>query len=149
MVLSKSSLMEEDFPFFKLWRDHGFDIWVGTTLTSVIRIPDEPLASPNAHRIGMLQRAHNLGLPTWASVEPWIPERTYPRQIIEATHEFVEWYVIGRLNYVKRLGYPEIPKGYYREEMSKTGELLTSLGYLLSQTPCRKGFWFKKELRRE
>jgi len=145
MLLSKSVLMEEDFPFFKLWHDHGFDIWVGTTLTSVIQIPDEPLTS-NPHRIVMLQRAHNLGLPTWASIEPWIPDKTFPRQIIEATHEFVDWYVIGRLNYVKRLGYPEIPKGYYKEETIKTAALLRSLGYKMSQEPCKKGFWLKKEL---
>jgi len=145
MVLSKSCLMEGDFPFFKLWHDHGFDIWVGTTLTSVIQIPDEPLTS-NPHRIVMLQRAHNLGLPTWASIEPWIPDKTFPRQIIEATHEFVDWYVIGRLNYVKRLRYPEVPKGYYKEETIKTVVLLRSLGYEISQKPRKKGFWLKKEL---
>jgi len=149
MLLSKSSLMEEDFPFFKLWHDHGYDLWVGTSLTSVIQIPDEPCQSTNAHRIVMLQRAHNLGLPTWASIEPWLPDKTYPRQIIEATYDFVDWYVIGRLNYVKRLGYPEIPKGYYKEEIIKTEELLTSLGYSLSQRPCKKGYWIKKELRKE
>jgi DNA repair photolyase len=148
MLLSKSVLMEEDFPFFKLWHSHGFDIWVGTTLTSVIQIPDEPYSS-NADRIVLLQRAHNLGLPTWVSIEPWLPDKTYPRQIIEATHEFVDWYVIGRLNYVKRLGYPEIPKGYYKEEIIKTEELLTSLDYSLSQRPCKKGYWIKKELRKE
>jgi len=146
MLLSKSVLMEEDFPFFKLWYQHGFDIWVGTSLTSVIQIPDEPCQYTNTHRIIMLQRAHNLGLPTWASIEPWIPDRTFPRQIIEATHEFVDWYVIGRLNYVERLGYSEIPKGYYKEETTKTVELLKSLGYVVSQEPRKKGFWIKKEL---
>jgi len=146
MLLSKSCLMEEDFPFFKLWHDHGFDLWIGTTLTSVIQIPDEPCQYTNAHRIVMLQRAHNLGLPTWASIEPWLPDMTFPRQIIEATHEFVDWYVVGRLNYVKRLGYPEIPKGYYKEEIIKTTEFLKSLGYVVSQEPRKKGFWIKKEL---
>jgi len=146
MVLSKSVLMEEDFPFFKLWYQRGFDIWVGTTLTSVIPIPDEPCQWTNTHRMVMLQRAHNLGLPTWASIEPWIPDKTFPRQIIEATHEYIDWYVIGRLNYVKRLGYPRIPEGYYREETLKTGELLRSLGYVLSREPRKKGYWMKKEL---
>jgi len=146
MVLSKSCLMEEDFPFFKLWRDQGFDLWVGTSLTSVIQISDEPCLWTNVHRIVMLQRAHNLGLPTWVSIEPWIPDRTFPRQIIEATHAFVDWYVIGRLSYVKRLGYSAIPEGYYREETIKTGELLRSLGFILSREPCRKGYWMKREL---
>jgi len=149
MTLSKSILMEEDFSFFKLWHDNGFDLWVGSTLTSVVQIPDEPCGWTNAHRIVMLQRAKALGLPTWASIEPWIPDRTFPMQIIEATHTFIDWYVIGRLNYETRFGYPKIQTGYYTEEAVKTADLLVNLGYSLAQYPRKKGFWFKKELERD
>lgn len=146
MILTKSILIERDFPLWIHATNIGAQIWIGSTLTSVIPLEDEPRAPSNPARMKMLQEAHQIGLPTWASIEPWIPDKTHPLQIIEATHEFVDWYVIGRLNYETRFGYPKIPKGYYREELAKVEALLTTFGFRLSQTPCKKGYWIKKEL---
>ena len=139
MILTKSVLAEKDFPFFFHWRSEGMNLWLGTTLTSVIGIEDEPLASPNPQRIKMLETAHHLGLKTWASVEPWIPNVTYPDQIVEATYPFVDFYIMGKLNYAKRFGY-HIPDGYYKRELPRVVELLDKLG---------KPFLIKKELKKE
>jgi len=146
MILTKSILVERDFPLFIHATNIGAQIWVGSTLTSVIPIEDEPLAPSNPARMKMLQEAHQVGLPTWASVEPWIPYKTYPRQIIEATHEFVDWYVIGRLNYETRFGYARIPKGYYEEELKWVRALFDELGFSPSLKPCKKGYHIKREL---
>lgn len=148
MILTKSILVERDFPLFIHATNIGAQIWVGTTLTSVVSIEDEPLAPSNQARMKMLREAHQLGLPTWASIEPWIPDKTYPRQIIEATHEFVDWYVIGRLNYETRFGYDKIPKGYYRKELKRVRALFDELGFSLSDKPCKKGFHIKRELEK-
>ena len=62
----------------------------------------EPGAAPPSERMEMLRQAHARGIRTWASLEPVI----YPDQalaIIEATHEFVDFYKIGKLNYVDAL----------------------------------------------
>ena len=138
MILTKSNLAEEDFPLFTRLRvDYEADIWLGTTLTSVIPIKDEPLATPNPQRIRMLKYAHGLGIPTWASIEPWIPDITYPHQIIEYTHQFVDLYVLGKLNYPNLLGY-KIPEGYYARELPKAIETLEKY---------EKDYIIKKELK--
>lgn len=54
-----------------------------------------PLAS---ERIETLKKAHSLGIETWVSLEPVIdPEESL--KIIEETHEFVDLYKVGVLNY--------------------------------------------------
>ena len=147
MILTKSSLIERDFPQFVEWHQNfKMNLWIGMTLTSVMAIQDEPLASPNPLRIKTLQNAHNIGLNTWVSIEPWIPHVTYPRQIIEATHEFVDWYVIGSLNRARQYGYPKIPKHYYSTELLQVKNLLSDYGFSPTHTPTEKGFHIKKEL---
>jgi DNA repair photolyase len=139
MLLTKSILAEEDFPFFSFWHNEGVDLWIGSTLTSVVPILDEPYGlSENPHRIAMLRTAHNLGLNTWASLEPWLPHISYPHQIVEATHDFVDWYVLGSLNYAKQFGYT-IPEGYYQQELPRAIETLEKYG---------KAYLLKKELRK-
>jgi len=141
MVLTKSPLVEEDFELFSEWQgEYEANIWIGTTLTSVIGIPwHEPLASPNPVRIKILENAHSIGLDTWASIEPWIPRVTYPEQIVEATKDFVDWYVIGKLNYPKRFGYV-IPKGFYKQELPLVLDFFKKSGVK---------FLIKKELLKE
>ena len=61
----------------------------------------EPYAACPGERFEALYRAHNLGIPTWASLEPVIdPEQTL--SIIQGTHKYVDMYKIGRWNYDKR-----------------------------------------------
>lgn len=132
MVLTKSCMAKRDF-------DLMGNMWLGSTLTSIGRIPDEPFSDPNDKRIEMLREAHERAIKTWASVEPWIPRVTDPVAIIKETQEFVDWYVIGRLNHAKSLGY-EIPEGYYSERLPTVIALLRELG---------KPFLIKEELREE
>jgi len=123
------------------------NVWLGTTLTATFPLDDEPYASDNIDRANALREAHLKGVNTWVSIEPWIPEKTYPRDIIQFTHKFVDWYVIGRLNYETRYGYPKIPTDYYADELVKVVGLLADLGFSPSQFPRKKGFWIKKELK--
>ena len=135
MILTKNPrfALERDYP---LMRKYG--MWLGTTLTSMHRIKDEPYAPSNYQRALALETAHSAGIRTWVSIEPWIPEVTDPAEIIKATHEFVDWYVIGRLDYENQLGYPKIPKGWYKPELESVIDLLESLD---------KPYHIKKQLK--
>jgi len=61
----------------------------------------------------------------------------YPLGIIEATKDFLDYYVLGRLNNEKELGYEEIPKGYYRPILIKS---------MIALMKLQKMFFIKKEL---
>lgn len=54
-------------------------------------------SSPN-DRMETLKFAHSMGIETWVSLEPVI-EPSESLKIIELTHEFVDLYKIGILNY--------------------------------------------------
>jgi DNA repair photolyase len=73
----------------------------GTTLTFLDEPRSrswEPGAAPPADRIGGLRAAKEAGIKTWVSLEPVIdPEQVY--EIIAATHEFVDLYKVGKINY--------------------------------------------------
>lgn len=58
----------------------------------------EPRASSRLERIDNLISAHKRGIPTWVSLEPVI-EPLQSLEIIRQTHEFVDLYKIGKLNY--------------------------------------------------
>ena len=68
----------------------------------------------------------------------WIPGITDPLEIIKATHEFVDWFVIGRLDYETHLGYQKIPKGWYRSKLLAVIDMLEALG---------KPYHIKKQLK--
>jgi len=58
----------------------------------------EPGAALPADRIEALRLAHERGINTWVSLEPVIdPAQTLA--LIEATHEFVDFYGVGKLNH--------------------------------------------------
>lgn len=58
----------------------------------------EPGAALPADRIEALKIAHDAGIITWVSLEPVIdPEAVY--RLLEATHQFVDFYKVGKLNY--------------------------------------------------
>lgn len=75
----------------------------GTTLTfmdSTDSVKWEPSAALPANRINALKTFHDAGIHTWVSLEPVIdPVQTL--EIIKATHEFVDHYKVGKLNYAK------------------------------------------------
>jgi len=50
---------------------------VGFTITSLEGIPFwEPYAPGNVKRIEALKKAHRIGIKTFVSIEPWIPDVT-------------------------------------------------------------------------
>ena len=58
----------------------------------------EPNAAPTKERIEALKKAHDMGIFTYVSLEPvWSPEQSL--EIIDRTHEFVDHYKAGKLNY--------------------------------------------------
>ena len=135
MILTKSSLAERDFPMLVGHENVQF----GMTLTSTEAIPDEPLATPNPQRLETLKKAHDMGIETWASIEPWIPNVTFPEQILAASKEFVDFYILGALRYEKRHGYPVVPPNFYEEEWLK-------IQHKFAEPGCPWGFHLKKEL---
>jgi len=135
MVLTKN-------PEFAVLRDLDLlqhsNVWLGTTLTGLEKLEDEPFAPSNLDRIIALDMAHKHGVHTWVSIEPWIPYKTDPYEIILKTNDFVDWYVIGRLNHEKRHGYETVPNWWYQKRLPKIEGLLKAL---------KKPYLIKKELR--
>jgi len=91
----------------------------------------EPYAAMPLDRIGSLYFAKKLGLKTWVSFEPVIdPEAVY--RLLEATHEFVDLYKVGKLNY-----HPLAKEIDWRRFKGELEERLTRLG---------KPYYLKKDL---
>lgn len=84
----------------------------GATLTCIDEAHSrywEPNARPTSDRIEALRAFHALGVRTWVSLEPVLyPEETLA--LIEATHEFVDEYRVGTLNYHERAKEIDWPK---------------------------------------
>jgi DNA repair photolyase len=60
----------------------------------------EPNAALPEDRMATLRKFHEAGIHTWVSLEPVIdPDQTL--ELIRATHEYVDLYKVGKLNYVK------------------------------------------------
>jgi len=71
-----------------------------TLITEEKRRKWEPLAEPFQSRVEALREAKSRGIFTWVSLEPVIdPAETL--KIVELTHEFVDLYKVGKLNYVQ------------------------------------------------
>jgi len=79
------------------------NIKIGATLTFIDHdqsIKFEPDAAPPSDRFDTLKILHNAGIRTWASLEPVIdPEQSL--EIINVTHNYIDEYQIGKLNYSK------------------------------------------------
>lgn len=61
----------------------------------------EPEAALPEDRIEAIRQTHALGIPTWVSLEPVI-DPTQTLEIIRRTHDFVDLYKVGVLNYHPR-----------------------------------------------
>lgn len=83
----------------------------------------EPLANSPAERILGLRWAKEAGLKTWVSFEPVIdPAAVY--RLLEATHEFVDFYRVGKLNYhpwAQEIDWPRF-RGEIQERLTKLGK---------------------------
>jgi len=88
----------EDIDLFEAYKDQ---FRYGVTLTFANdshSIRYEPHAAATSNRIFALKKVHDKGIRTWVSIEPaWSVEDTL--EIINRTHEFVDTYKIGKLNY--------------------------------------------------
>ncbi len=91
----------------------------------------EPGAALPGDRIDSLTLAKKLGLKTWVSFEPVIDPAAVFR-LLEATHEFVDLYKVGKLNY-----HPLAKEIDWRRFKGEMEERLTRLG---------KPYYFKKDL---
>ena len=80
---------------------YGKDDLFGVTLT--LTNPEdqrvwEPGAASTIRRVWLLREAHERHIRTWVSLEPVIyPEQTL--RLIDLTHDYVEHYAVGKLNY--------------------------------------------------
>ncbi len=97
-ILTKGGqLATRDFDLLKLEPTNRF----GVTLTCIDHNESrkwEPSASPPQERINSLLDAWTQGIETYVSFEPVVnPENVY--RLIEITHEFVDFYKVGKLNY--------------------------------------------------
>lgn len=99
VILSKGGKrMERDYDLL------DNEDFVGATLTFVNEkdsLEWEPGAALPSERMSALKKAKSMGISTWASLEPVIdPEQSL--EIIRQTHEYIDLYKIGVLNYHKK-----------------------------------------------
>jgi len=129
LILTKSPLVTRDLD---LIHDHH-NVEVGFTITSLEDIPFwEPYAPGNTKRIEALKKAHSMGIKTFASIEPWIPDITDPQSIVERLRDSVDRFIIGSMQYMG------VPKSYYSRRLPAL------LSWLNSE---KINYFLKKELR--
>jgi len=129
LILTKSPLVTRDY---YLIRGHR-NVEVGFTITSLEDIPFwEPYAPGNTKRIETLKKAHSVGIKTFVSIEPWIPEITYPRSIIENLREHVDRFIIGSMQYC------DVQRSFYARSL---------LALILWLKENKIDYYLKKELR--
>ena len=128
-ILTKSPLVTRDWDLIRSHRN----IEVSFTIASLDDIPFwEPYAPGNMKRIGALRKAHSMGIETFVSIEPWIPEITHPQSIIEKLKDSVDSFIIGSMQYC------DVPGSFY----------VRSLPALISWLKENKiDYYLKKELR--
>lgn len=110
---SLQTLIEFDIPFCTLTKGgtrslRDIDLFrpsmdaFGTTLTfldDAMSKKWEPQAALPQDRLGALRKFHDSGIFTWVSIEPTLNTKSAIK-IIETTASFVDFYKIGRANYL-------------------------------------------------
>jgi len=133
LVLTKSSLASRDIDLMKGYEN----VELGVTLTALSREQAkrfEPGASAPEDRIHVLEVAHDSGVETFVSIEPWIPGVTDPWEIVQRCRGFVDRFIIGSLNH------SSVPEGFYQRELSELVKKLDRAGvsYLLKEELLEK-----------
>jgi DNA repair photolyase len=82
----------------------------------------EPKAALPSERIDVLKKFHKAGIFTWVSLEPTLNVEA-SLQIVQATHEFVDLYKVGRANYL-----PMTKNTNWQDYTHRMIELLQKLG---------------------
>jgi DNA repair photolyase len=103
-----------------------------TSLDPAVSLEWESGAALPDDRIATLKRFHDAGIFTWVSLEP-VYDTEATLEIIEATHEFVDLYKIGRINYHRLT--KEID---WRDFAGRVVEMVSRLG---------AGHYIKKDLQ--
>jgi DNA repair photolyase len=130
LILTKSNLIARDFDIIQGNRN----VWVGMTITSLEKNPLEPNSPSPKDRLEALKEAHSLGIKTFISIEPWIPKITNPVNIIDESLRYVDFYIIGSLN-------------YYGNELEKKETYISEIPEVLKILASnKKEFWIKEEL---
>jgi len=98
IILTKSALVEKDLEFISQFDnvELGFTIICLDDKENKIY---EPHSSLPTERIRVLKKAHELGIKTLVSVEPWIIGHTHPLEIIDLIKNEVDRWIIGIYNY--------------------------------------------------
>jgi len=110
----------KDFDILKKFKKRKFGVSL-THDTNAVSLFWESGAALPSDRMLALQEAWTLGIETFVSFEPVIDPASVLRMIDE-THEFVDFYKIGKLNYhplSKKINWPE-----FRESVTRKLELL-------------------------
>jgi len=108
LILTKSPLVTRDYDLIRGHRN----VEVGFTITSLGNIPFwEPFAPGNAKRIEALKKAYEVGVKTFVSIEPWIPDVTQPKAIIQKLRDFVDRFIIGSMQY------SDAPRRFYADRL--------------------------------
>jgi DNA repair photolyase len=94
-ILTKSYMASRDFGMYRPGDQFGMSL---TFLDFSDSSYHEPEATPPAQRLRTLLEAKQKGISTWASLEPVIDPLQTINLILES-HEFVDHYKIGKVNY--------------------------------------------------
>lgn len=98
VILTKGGVnATKDFDILKKFKNKKFGVTLTHDIDSV-SLKWEPGAPPPDSRIKSLIEAWNLGIETFISFEPVIDTEAVYR-LIDKTHEFVDFYKVGKLNY--------------------------------------------------
>jgi DNA repair photolyase len=120
--------------YLPIFLHFGDKINIGTTLTFWNKEKsrfNEPLASSPSERLLFLKLIHDLGLKTWASIEPVI-DPSESLEMIYRSLPFVDHYKIGKLNHWKNT--------------TDWARFLKSLVAMLRDS--RKSFYIKQDLQK-
>jgi DNA repair photolyase len=94
-----------------------------TSLDDDFSLKWEPYAALPAERMAGLRAFHDRGVFTWVSIEPTL-DVDHSMAVINATHEFVDLYKVGRANYLQEITRTTDWRGY----TLRVTDLLQKLG---------------------
>jgi len=124
LILTKNPLVAREYD---LIRDHR-NVEVGFTITAPNDIPSwEPYAPGNTERIEALKKAHEIGVKTFASIEPWISSITIPESIVEKLKDDVDRFIIGSMQYC------HVPRSFNAERLPPLIARLDKIKYYLKR----------------
>jgi DNA repair photolyase len=93
-----------------------------TSLDDKFSLKWERSAALPADRMAALKAFHDAGIFTWVSLEPTLDIES-SLAVVDATHEFVDLYKIGRANYLKEITRTTDWQGYTHRMMDRMHKL--------------------------